>query len=321
MKKQILLAGLCSAGLIVGCNQNTSQAETEAKSADSTHSAVLPATQQPAAAELDENILLMVNDQPITKVMYGLYFQERMRSIPNAQNSQEMQMSVLNELANVVIVAQDAEKQQMDQRPEVEATLALLKAKLLTQTAIQEYAKNHQPTDAEIQSLYDAEYAGKTSKEFKARHILVKEEDQAKTLIVQLDEGGDFAALAKEHSTGPTGKNGGDLGWFDSEQMVKPFTEALQAMEAGSYTKSPVKTQFGWHVILLEETRETPAAPLEEVKKEITTKLQQQALAKYMQDLRTQSTLKFNEKAGVKKVEGGDKKVEDEPKKVEAGDS
>lgn len=303
MKKRISLAALCGLGLLLGCSQEDSNAETSAVTEQ--RSAVLPVSKSAPSAsnELDENTLLSVNGQQVTKMMYGIYFQDRMRAVPNAQNTPEMQMSVLNELANVLIVAQDAEKKQIDKRPDVEATLALLRAKLLTQTALQEYASANQPDEKAIQSIYDTEYSNKSSTEYKARHILVKEEDQAKTLITQLDEGGDFTELAIEHSTGPTGKNGGDLGWFDSEQMVKPFSDAVKAMELGKYTKTPVQTQFGWHVILLEESRETPPPSLEQVKAEITNKLQQKALADYMKGLREKSDLQFNEKAGVKKKE------------------
>jgi len=301
MKMRTSVAALCSIGILFGCNNPTSQAETSSSSAES-RSAVLPSS-TPEGADLDENILVTVNGQPITKLMYGIYFQERMRTTPNAQNTPEMQMNVLNELTNVMLVAQDAEKKQLDKREDVTAALELLKAKLLTQTAIQDYANNHPPSEEEIQQYYDSEYADKSTTEYKARHILVKDEAEAKDLIEQLDKGADFAKLATEHSTGPTGKNGGELGWFDGSQMVKPFSDAVKALEKGKYTEEPVKTQFGWHVILLEDTRESPPPSLETVKPTITSHLQQQALAKYMQELRAESKLQFNENAGLKRVE------------------
>ncbi len=298
MKMRTSVAAICSIGLLFGCNQPDSQAETSKPDAAS-RSAVLP-TAKPQAADLDENILVTVNDQPITKAMFGIYFQDRMRATPNAQNTPEMQMNVLNELTNVMLVAQDAEKKQLDKRADVEAALALLRIKLLTQSAIQDYTTTNPPSDEEIQKIYDAEFAGKTTKEFKARHILVKDEEQAKSLISELEKGADFATLATEHSTGPTGKNGGDLGWFDDSQMVKPFADAVKTLEVGKYTKEPIQTQFGWHVILLEETRESPAPSLEQVKPTISSQLQQQSLGQYMQELRAKSELQFNEKAGLK---------------------
>jgi peptidyl-prolyl cis-trans isomerase C len=297
MKKSIYLALCCSTLFVVGCNQAADNAPTVPKAAETASADSSPGQ---SAAPMDIDTLLTVNGQAVTKNMYGLYFQDRMRAVPDAQNNPQMQMSVLNELSNILIVAQDAEKQGIDKRPEIIATLELLKAKLLTQTSIQEYAEKHQPNEDQIKTLYEADYAGQSGTEYKARHILVKEEAAAKDLISQLDKGADFAELAKTHSTGPTGKNGGDLGWFDAEQMVKPFSDAVVAMEKGTYTKEPVKTQFGWHVILLEDTRQMEAPSLESVRGEIITKLQQQSLAEYMQGLRNESKIIFNEANAVK---------------------
>ena len=293
MKKKLILAVLCSTGLVVGCNQAADQPTAEA--VDGNRSATLPAKSGTHSEPMDADTLLTVNGTPVTRTMYSLYFQDRMRGVPDAKNSPEMQMSVLNELANILIVAQDAEKSGLQNREDIAASLDLLKAKLLTQVAIQEHANQHKPTDEEIQQIYDTEYAGQSNTEYKARHILVKEEEEAKSLITKLDEGGDFAELAKEHSTGPTGKNGGDLGWFDAAQMVKPFSDALKGMEKGKYSSAPVQTQFGWHVILLEDSRQSPAPSLDSVRGKIMTSLQQKSLAEYMQGLRDTSNLVFNE--------------------------
>ncbi|MES9818684.1 MAG: peptidylprolyl isomerase [Candidatus Thiodiazotropha sp.] len=295
MKTKILLAAVCSAGLLTACNQSTDQASTAAKT-DSDRPATVPEMNEPTTGDMDVETLLTVNGEAITRTMYSLYFQDRMRNVPDAQNSPEMQMSVLNELSNIIIVAQDAEKQGILKRPEVAASVDLLEAKLLTQIAIQDFAGNHEPSEEDIQKAYQEDYAGQSGSEYKARHILVKEQDEATALIEKLDGGADFAALAVEHSTGPTGKNGGDLGWFDVAQMEKPFGDALKNMEKGKYSTAPVETQFGWHVILLEDTREAEAPSLDSVKGKIVNKLKQVALSDYMQGLRDSSKLVFNEK-------------------------
>jgi peptidyl-prolyl cis-trans isomerase C len=292
MKINLVLVSLCSAMLIAGCNNTADTAPTVPTPATTAEPAANPEQGQ---AAMDKDTLLTVNGKPISKAMYALYFQDRMRNVPDAQNSPEMQMNVLNELANVIIAAQDAEKKGIDKRPEVAATLALLRAKLLTQTVIQEYAEANNPTEEQIKTYFEAEYASRSNQEYQARHILVKEEAEAKSLIEELDKGADFAELAKKHSTGPTGKNGGSLGWFDANQMVKPFSEAVTSLEKGSYSKEPVQTQFGWHVILLEDTREAEAPTLENVRGEIISKLQQKSLAAYMQGLRSDSEIVFNE--------------------------
>ncbi|MEW8042393.1 MAG: peptidylprolyl isomerase [Candidatus Thiodiazotropha endolucinida] len=295
MKTKILLAAVCSAGLLTACNQSTDQASTAAKT-DSDRPATVPEMNEPTTGDMDVETLLTVNGEAITRTMYSLYFQDRMRNVPDAQNSPEMQMSVLNELSNIIIVAQDAEKQGILQRPEVAASVDLLKAKLLTQIAIQDFAGSHEPSEEDIQKAYQEDYAGQSGNEYKARHILVKEQDEATALIEKLNGGADFAELAVEHSTGPTGKDGGDLGWFDVAQMVKPFGDALKTLEKGKYSAAPVETQFGWHVILLEDTRVSEAPSLDSVKGKIVNKLKQVALSDYMQGLRDSSKLVFNEK-------------------------
>jgi peptidyl-prolyl cis-trans isomerase C len=307
MKKSMVLVTFCSALLIVGCNQAADKVPT------------VPTPDTEAKQEqvvMDEDTLLSVNGEPVSKAMYALYFQDRMRNMPNAQTSPELQMNVLNELANVLIAAQDAKKKGIDKRPEVTATLELLRAKLLTQTVIQEYAEKNKPSEDQIKAYYEAEYANQSNREYKARHILVKEEAQAKSIIQELDGEADFAELAKTHSTGPTGKKGGDLGWFDAKQMVKPFADAVSAMEKGAHSKEPVKTQFGWHVILLEDTRESAPPTLEKVRGEITNKLQQQTLADYMEGLRSDSTIVFNEKM-TKKNPATDAAAEAKPENVD----
>ena len=290
IKQRLLLGTFCSALLLAGCNQAADTAPT----VPAPESAPAPAevSEQP---EMDKDTLLSINGQPISKTMYAVYFQDRTRNSPEAKNSPELQMNLLNELANVILVAQDAEKKGIDKRPEIAASLELMRANLLAQTAIQEFAANNSPSEEEIKTFYAAEYAQKTGVEYKARHILVKEEDEAKSLIEQLDGGADFAELAKTHSTGPTGKNGGDLGWFDADQMVKPFSEAVAALEKGSYSKQPVQTQFGWHVILLEDTKESEPPSLDGVRGQIITSLQKRALTDYMQGMRTDSSIVFNQ--------------------------
>jgi peptidyl-prolyl cis-trans isomerase C len=296
MKTKILLAAVCSAVMLTACNQTTDQATTSAAKPDSERSATVPEMNEPTMKELDDETLLTINGEAVTRTMYGIYYQDRMRGVPESQSTPEMQMSVLNELSNVIIESQDPLKQGIQNRPEVAASIELLKAKLLTQIAIQDFASNYQSSEEDIQKAYQEEYAGQSGTEYKARHILLKEEKEAAAMVEKLDGGADFAELAKEHSTGPTGKDGGDLGWFDAAQMVKPFGDALKSMEKGKYSAAPVQTQFGWHVILLEDIRQTEAPSLDSVKDKIVNKLKQASLSEYMQGLRDSSKLIFNEK-------------------------
>ena len=152
-----------------------------------------------------------------------------------------------------------------------------------------------QPSEDELKAAYEKvkEQAGRT--EFKARHILVKDEKEAKDLIKQLDKGADFAELAKKHSTGPTGKDGGDLGWFDPKQMVPPFAEAIADMQPGSYSKKPVQTQFGWHVINLQETRKAEPPSFDEAKPQLIALVQRQKISGKIVEMRNGAKVELNE--------------------------
>jgi peptidyl-prolyl cis-trans isomerase C len=140
-------------------------------------------------------------------------------------------------------------------------------------------------TEAAIEAAYNDVYGqAAPEKEFNAAHILVETEDEAKALVDELNNGADFAALARENSTGPSGPNGGDLGWFGAGMMVKPFEQAVMDLEAGTVSE-PVKTQFGWHVILLKETRLKEAPSLDEVRDEMRTKVEQDVVTGHIDEL------------------------------------
>lgn len=137
---------------------------------------------------------------------------------------------------------------------------------------------NKSVTDEALQAAYDEQFASvEPAREYNASHILVETEEEAAALVVELQEGADFAELAKENSTGPSGPNGGELGWFGAGMMVAPFEEAVVGMEVGQVS-APVQTQFGWHVIILNESRLLDAPTLEEVRAELSGELEQKAI-------------------------------------------
>jgi peptidyl-prolyl cis-trans isomerase C len=141
-------------------------------------------------------------------------------------------------------------------------------------------------TEEALVAAHAAATAGMTqTSEFNASHILVETEEEAAALITQLADGADFAALAQEHSTGPSGPRGGALGWFGPGQMVPAFDSAVQALEIGEVS-APVQTQFGWHVVLLNDTRDTPLPTLDEMRQELSGQIQQEALSAAVTALR-----------------------------------
>lgn len=240
-----------------------------------------------------ETSIATINDQDISLGLFRLFYAERLRQ-QNAENSPAFQNQAFNEFVNIVVTAQNAVEKGIDKDPNVQNAMELQRLQLLSRLALQDAARSLMPTDEALQKAYDERYGNEKQKEYKARHILVKTEDEAKKLIEELNGGGDFQALAKTNSLGPTGKNGGDLGWFDAKQMVKPFTEAVEGMEPGSHSDTPVQTQFGWHVILLEETREADPPSLDSVKGELGAGMQRETLSNYVAELRERAKLDLN---------------------------
>ncbi|APZ52762.1 peptidylprolyl isomerase [Salipiger abyssi] len=187
---------------------------------------------------------------------------------------------ILDQLVQQAVLAQDEQAEEtklvtLSLENERRALMAAEVIKTVAQAAL---------TDEAVQAAYDADYAGSDlGTEFNASHILVETEDEAKALVEELEGGADFAELAKEKSTGPSGPNGGELGWFGAGMMVAPFEEAVKEMEPGAIS-APVETQFGWHVIKLNETRDKEAPALDSVREEIELKLQQEAVQSYIDE-------------------------------------
>ncbi|MFA5017991.1 MAG: peptidylprolyl isomerase, partial [Methylobacter sp.] len=201
---------------------------------------------------------------------------------------------LVEELIQRELLVQDATQKQLDKSPELVAQLEAAKKALLTQADLQNFIKANPVTDAEIKAEYDSKVAAEKGTEYKARHILVKTEAEAKKLIAELDKGADFAKLANKNSLdAKESQNGGDLGWFSAAQMVAPFSEAVAALEKGKYTKEPVKTQFGYHVILKEDSRPVTPPPLEAVKEQLTPFLQRKKVQEMIETLRKQAKVEI----------------------------
>jgi peptidyl-prolyl cis-trans isomerase C len=294
-----LFLAVCSQGIVLAEeSQSQGPAATEALSA-------------PGAEPGEKEAMAWVNGEPITRTIFSQYFFDRTKRLPGGDIPAKQYSQLLGQLVNSLILSQEAAKNGLDQKPSVTAKLELLRWEVLTQAAIQDYVRKTNPSDEELKALYAKKYSGPPALEYKARHILLKAEDeeQAKHLIQELDQGADFAELAKKNSTGPTASAGGDLGWFGPDSMVKPFTEAVQTLEKGGYSKAPVKTQFGWHVILLEESREIPHPDFEAVRKELVVSYQQQALKAHLKGLTEKADIKMNPKF-VKKAESKESKAD-----------
>jgi len=273
MKKFIPLLVVGTA-LIAGCNQETS-----------TTGSTTATTTSPAVSKSDA--IAEVNGQYIPKSALDTLEKE----IAERSHGQTFpKEKLVEELVQRELLVQDAIQKQLDKSPEFVAQLEAAKKALLTQAVLQNYIKANPVTDAEIKAEYDSKVAAEKGTEYKARHILVKTEAEAKKLIAELDKGADFAKLANKHSLdAKESQNGGDLGWFSAAQMVAPFSEAVAKLEKGKYSKEPVKTQFGYHVILKEDARPVTPPPLEAVKEQLTPYMQRKKVQGMIEGLRKQA--------------------------------
>lgn len=169
---------------------------------------------------------------------------------------------------------------------EVKAQLAELERRLIAETYL-DRALNDAITDDAVNAKYEEFLeTNEPEPQVHARHILLESEEDAKAIIAELDDGADFAELAKEKSTGPSGPNGGDLGFFNRADMVAPFADAAFAMEAGTYSSEPVQTQFGWHVIKVEEVKEGTQPSLDEVRQQLVAEITRDAFNELVEGLR-----------------------------------
>jgi peptidyl-prolyl cis-trans isomerase C len=173
----------------------------------------------------------------------------------------------------------------------VQAEIQIQHEALLAKALVHQYLEKHPVTDQDIQTAFKKQTQSMDQKEYKARHILVKDKKTAEKAIDKLNHGAKFAELAKKLSTGPSAKKGGELGWFSPSDMVKPFSNAVEHLKKGQYTKKPVKTQFGWHVILLQDERPVPKPKLADQKSSIKQRLQSQRVQDFVNQVQKKADI------------------------------
>ena len=202
----------------------------------------------------------------------------------------ERERAVKEELINREVLVQEAQRRGIEKNRDVAAQMEMAKQAVLVRALFEQEVKNNPITDAQLQQQYDQFKASMGTNEYKVRHILVDKEEDAKAIIDQLNKGGDFAAIAKEKSKDPGSKdNGGDLDWGPAARYVKPFADAVMGLQKGQTTAAPVKTDFGYHVIRLDDVRPLQVPPFNEMKQQFLQRAQQQQIQKLVMDLRSKA--------------------------------
>lgn len=225
-----------------------------------------------------------VNGQAIPQNVYEAFYAEQ--KAQGAPDGPQLQNAVKEELVRREILAQEAKKKGMDKDPVIQGQLELAKQAVLIRVFLSNYVRSNPISDDVLKAEYDQIKNSLGSTEYHARHVLVENEADAKAIIARLNKGEKIADLAKQSKDPGSKDNGGDLGWSTPASYVKPFAEALTSLKAGDYTKDPVKTDFGYHVIQLEETRPLSPPPFEQVKPQLQQRAGQQQVEKLLKDLR-----------------------------------
>lgn len=226
-----------------------------------------------------------VNGETIDSTVLDAYIENRVDK-PLEQVTADERLALTNELTDIYLLSTQDSAKELERDPEVSAQIELQKRGVLAQAAAEQFFAENEVSEEEVVAEYQEQVKLAPPLQFKARHILVPTQGVAEDVIRRLDEGADFQALAKEKSTGPSGPNGGDLGWFSPNQMVEPFSDAVANLEDGAYTKEPVQTEFGWHVILREESRRTEPPTLASVRDTVTQSIQQKKFQAHLEQLR-----------------------------------
>lgn len=229
--------------------------------------------------------VVTVNGVPIRRDFFEFYVKGITGGKTPSELTPDQRERALDNLIRAQVVAQQAEKDGVAREADTQHLLEISRLNVLQSVVADRYLKQREPTDQELHAEYESQLAALPHTEYHARHILVTTEDQAKSIIAKLDKGANFADLAKSNSIDPSKANGGDLGWFTPKGMVKPFADAVVQLKAGEYTREPVHTQYGWHVIKLEGTRDLSVPSFDSVRQRLVQIVKQKKFKAYEDEL------------------------------------
>lgn len=242
---------------------------------------------QPALAE--DKAAALVNGVAIPQARID--FQVKGVVAQGQPDSPDLRKAIKEKMIEVELIVQEATRLGLDKNSDVSQQIEISRRTVLASAYIDDFVKNHPVSEDQLKQEYEKLKAKLGDKEYNARHILVATEDEAKAIIVQLGKKVKFEKLAAKSLDAGSAKQGGSLGWTIPGTFVQPFAEALLSLKKGEYTKTPVQTQFGWHVIRLDDVRALKVPSFEEVKPQLQQRLQQQALKKAVDDLRAKAKI------------------------------
>ncbi len=233
---------------------------------------------------------ITVNGKPIKKNLYDFIVKDL--ASRGQKTDDNLNNMIVDRMISMELINQEAEKTGLSKDINYLLKEELARKEMLYNTFLQNYVQKNPISESDIKNAYEQYKKDLGSQEFNAKHILLASEQEAKDVIAELNKGGNFNKIAKDKSKDTGSKDkGGDLGWFPANSMVKPFAEALTSLKKGNVTTIPVQTQFGWHVIKLEDTRALQAPEFDKVKEGLAKTLQQKQLDKLVLDLKAKAKI------------------------------
>lgn len=233
---------------------------------------------------------LTVNGQPISQSVYNAFMNEQ--KAQGAADSAELQAMVKEELVRREILAQEAKKKGLDKNADIQGQMDLARQAILIRAYLSDYVKANPIGDDQLKANYEQFKSNLGNTEYKPRHILVEKQEEAQAIIDKLGKGEKFSELAKDSKDPGSKSKGGELNWSIPGTFVKPFADAMVGLKKGEYTKSPVQTQFGYHVILLDDTRSLTPPTFEQVKPQLQQRAGQQQIEALVRQLREKASVK-----------------------------
>ncbi|MHB8346374.1 MAG: peptidylprolyl isomerase [Acidiferrobacterales bacterium] len=236
-------------------------------------------------------VVATINGQPITQKEFDSYMQ--LNRVPQPATDQSKKL-VMDQLINLTLLSQDAVKHGLEKQPDVRFLIKQQRENILANAMVRQYLTENPVSDADVKARYNEELAKTNKYEYRARHILVKSKAEAQRIITELQHGANFAALAKKDSIDlQSARLGGELGWFNQTSMVPAFFDAVATMKKGEISPQPVKTQFGYHVIQLEDVRPFKFPAYDEIEDRIRTLVQQERVKKMLDQLKAKAKIKI----------------------------
>jgi peptidyl-prolyl cis-trans isomerase C len=279
---------LCALATLAACQPRTAPpASTNATSAASSPAATAPASTSGAPTAP----VAIVNGTPIAREDFDFYAKGLAGKNSVSEITPEQRAQALDNLVRAQVIAQEAKKEGIDKEPATASLLQLSELNVLQQALSDRYLKDKKATEQEVRAEYETQVGLLPHQEYHVHHILVATEGFARKLIGELEKGANFSDVAKRESMDPSKTNGGDIGWLTPDRIMKPFADAMVALKKGEFTHKPVQTQYGWHIIRVEDVREVTPPTFDQVRQRLEQVVQAKKFKAYTDGLMTNAKI------------------------------